>query len=1367
MKTTPTKTCPQCGGPLPDDAFRGICPRCLMQMNLADPTVMEDETGAKPKKPKAPSVAEIAPLFPQLEILELIGQGGMGAVYKARQKQLDRVVALKILPQEIGEAPGFAERFTREAKALAKLNHPGIVTIHEFGKADGLYFFLMEYVDGLNLRALLHGGRVSPREALAIVPQICDALQYAHDHGIVHRDIKPENILLDRRGNVKVADFGLAKIIEGSDGSPGHLPGEPAFVREENLTEIGKVMGTPRYMSPEQVEAPGTVDHRADIYALGVVFYQMLTGDMPDKELTPPSKKVRIDVRLDEVVLRALEQKPELRYQQASILKTEVESIVVSEIGEQKSKDSVSAEALAKAGNRKSPTIPRYSRSPIAWAIIMGLLVFSMASAITSLLPRTYAATARVSTRSSTNNDDAISQQDAWELIQSPEFLQQVESTAGTGQSIDHLRDTIQLSSSSADLLEINVYDKSPAYVADIANAIATTFCAKTHAQFIDQAVTPNLPVRPNPYLNLFIGICLGMLAGGATAIVLAQRRRSEFFKGSQAQPQSRKPLEIDANPRFSRTAIWAALWILVLPVGLALNTIATFHNASLPTHDLMRWIFGLSGLVLIAMGVIGIFGTTLLGWMAVSQIRRSEGKLHGLGLAVFDGLLFPLLALDAGLVMIWANLLSSKHWLLVLSVASVALVDFLIIRRVWRAVNKPVGAPALSPRKPDRFWRRFAVVVLALIVIPIAIAIFGMLAAIALPSLAKARHMAQANERQAASNPSFGPVNECVVTGAIDFETGTLTELPLPQPLDENDPARYDWFNAESREDSAFPWMRQRGVDVIDLANHGLMGVDIFLVSLESKDWTRITPDKLRDKLRSLRLDEAPASWNFNPQGTYGFQTRERSLGIFQITDTGLPRGVKIRYKLVQGAEAETAAPHPQPDTVREIKNAPFVARLPDGGSIELLAVQIHPSTNQPWWQPDGSPSKYGADITLSDEYNIGGGVLALARVKWPPVTNGIGISFPKGQRYAMQNGHRLPLENFSILAFEQPFATNQPTTLFLQVGLGEWQTLTTQKPRRFGNWFASEDQKQWRFSETAAGVAKLTVDHLLDPDKEFRFVAVDADGNEHSPNHHMTTHSTRDLYSTYEMVFGGAGSSAPLMSKNLRAVRLQSRPYQTVEFRNVSLQPGRRTTVEIKDFGGVIQTSSTTPPPSAAVTEFSFGPVVEQVVQLGDNDGPTQWLNLDTGTLIEKPLGWWLTQALDPKERNTLSGLGFSMTDTGFDATAIGMVFLSTLANEKWDSATPESVVEEVERLASEQLVKSRSPLGDSMVMAGNAEMPKTYVFKTPGRIVGILQVIGFTENPRGVRIRYKLVQRMSDTGTQDPTPGYESQLGCPHLL
>lgn len=318
--------CPQCGAALPANAPAGLCPACLLLQGAAADTVAD----AKQPPFQPPPAAQLATKFPQLEILELIGKGGMGAVYKARQKELERVVALKILPPGIGDDPAFAGRFTREAKALAKLNHPGIVTIYEFGRADGLYYFFMEFVDGVNLRQLLQVGRVSPREALAIVPQICDALQFAHDQGIVHRDIKPENILLDRRGRVKVADFGLAKIVAAvcdrrDQDDDGERRSQTAATEE--LTAAGKVMGTPQYMAPEQKEHPEAVDHRADIYALGVVFYQMLTGELPGKKIEPPSSKVQIDVRLDEVVLRALEKKPELRFQQASILKTEVETI--------------------------------------------------------------------------------------------------------------------------------------------------------------------------------------------------------------------------------------------------------------------------------------------------------------------------------------------------------------------------------------------------------------------------------------------------------------------------------------------------------------------------------------------------------------------------------------------------------------------------------------------------------------------------------------------------------------------------------------------------------------------------------------------------------------------------------------------------------------------------------------------------------------------------------------------------------------------------------------------------------------------------------------------------------------------------------
>ena len=181
-----------------------------------------------PRKPEPPPpLEEIARHFPQLEVLECLGRGGMGVVYKARQPRLNRFVALKILAREKEKDPRFAERFTREAQALARLNHPNIVTVYDFGEADGLYYLLMEFVDGMSLRQLLQTRKLAPEEALAIVPSICEALQYAHQQGIVHRDIKPENILLDKQGRVKIADFGIAKLL-GADGRVASLTGEQA-----------------------------------------------------------------------------------------------------------------------------------------------------------------------------------------------------------------------------------------------------------------------------------------------------------------------------------------------------------------------------------------------------------------------------------------------------------------------------------------------------------------------------------------------------------------------------------------------------------------------------------------------------------------------------------------------------------------------------------------------------------------------------------------------------------------------------------------------------------------------------------------------------------------------------------------------------------------------------------------------------------------------------------------------------------------------------------------------------------------------------------------------------------------------------------
>jgi hypothetical protein len=293
-------------------------------MRLAASTEAEGKgepvaTGAPRPGTPPPEPAELAPLFPELEIGALLGAGGMGAVYRAKKKRLGRDVALKVLHAELSGDPVwversvFAERFLREAQAMARLAHPGIVAVHDYGEREGRCFLVMELVEGTNLRALLKQGLLAPRQALDIVRQLCDALQFAHDEGVVHRDIKPENVLVDAKGRVKVADFGLAKLV-----------GAPASV---TLTDAGQVMGTPHYMAPEQVERPRDVDHRADLFSLGVVFYEMLTGELPLGRFSPPSQRVQVDVRLDEIVLKTLERERERRYQQAAQVKTDVERV--------------------------------------------------------------------------------------------------------------------------------------------------------------------------------------------------------------------------------------------------------------------------------------------------------------------------------------------------------------------------------------------------------------------------------------------------------------------------------------------------------------------------------------------------------------------------------------------------------------------------------------------------------------------------------------------------------------------------------------------------------------------------------------------------------------------------------------------------------------------------------------------------------------------------------------------------------------------------------------------------------------------------------------------------------------------------------
>jgi predicted Ser/Thr protein kinase len=285
--------CPRCDSPAETQAlqqFGGVCPKCLLEF----------------------AAEKDAPAFPNLEIQSTLGQGGMGVVYKAIQQPLGRTVAVKVLSPQFAADPAFVERFTREAKALAQLSHPNIVSIHDFGVHDGVPYLIMEFVDGTPLRKMMAAGKLTPERALEVVPQICDALHYAHSRGVVHRDVKPENVLVDREGRVKIADFGLAKLAEAE---------------QTRITRTNAVMGTPHYMAPEQIENPSSVDHRADIYSLGVIFYEMLTGELPLGRFKAPSERASVDRRFDPVVLRSLEKEPDDRYQSAGEVKEHVSRI--------------------------------------------------------------------------------------------------------------------------------------------------------------------------------------------------------------------------------------------------------------------------------------------------------------------------------------------------------------------------------------------------------------------------------------------------------------------------------------------------------------------------------------------------------------------------------------------------------------------------------------------------------------------------------------------------------------------------------------------------------------------------------------------------------------------------------------------------------------------------------------------------------------------------------------------------------------------------------------------------------------------------------------------------------------------------------
>ncbi|HEX6034564.1 MAG TPA: serine/threonine-protein kinase, partial [Anaerolineales bacterium] len=250
----------------------------------------------------------------------------MAAVYKAYQPSMERFVALKVLPRHMSASEEFTVRFRREATLVAQLQHPHILPVFDYGEAEGYLYIVMPFIVSGTLADILHKGRVTLPEARRIISQIGDALSYAHTRGMIHRDIKPSNILIDERGNCLLTDFGLARMTEAG----------------EKLTTSGQIMGTPAYMSPEQGTGSGA-DHRSDLYSLGIILYEMLTGRVPYTAETPiavvfkhvqdPLPSARkfnpsVSEALELVLLKGLAKSPDDRYQNAEAFVQAIQRVI-------------------------------------------------------------------------------------------------------------------------------------------------------------------------------------------------------------------------------------------------------------------------------------------------------------------------------------------------------------------------------------------------------------------------------------------------------------------------------------------------------------------------------------------------------------------------------------------------------------------------------------------------------------------------------------------------------------------------------------------------------------------------------------------------------------------------------------------------------------------------------------------------------------------------------------------------------------------------------------------------------------------------------------------------------------------------------
>ena len=337
------RVCPKCGAEIPADAPEGGCPGCLLESGLRlldeeavagvdlsavalakadDPGHVDKSAGATTKSDR---LVKILGELGDYELLEEVGRGGQGVVFRARQRSLNRVVALKVISLGQWASKAHVKRFRREAEAAASLDHPSIVPIHEVGERDGSCYFSMQFIEGGQLDEVVKYAPMSIRQAAELIAKVARTVHYAHEHGILHRDIKPGNILLDQKGEPHLTDFGLARLVE----------------TESTVTRTLEVLGTPSYMAPEQGGGKNVQPTAAtDVYGLGAVLYQLLTGHPPfaggttyetiklllDTEPRQPRLlNPKIDRDLSTICLKCLEKDPKRRYSSALELAEDLE----------------------------------------------------------------------------------------------------------------------------------------------------------------------------------------------------------------------------------------------------------------------------------------------------------------------------------------------------------------------------------------------------------------------------------------------------------------------------------------------------------------------------------------------------------------------------------------------------------------------------------------------------------------------------------------------------------------------------------------------------------------------------------------------------------------------------------------------------------------------------------------------------------------------------------------------------------------------------------------------------------------------------------------------------------------------------------